>query len=265
MTSPTTHPTPAEVGAPHGHLLYHHGHSPIHRLPAHAKLLALLAFVLVVLLTPRTDFWAFGVYLALLGGVVAASGVPVRYLAVRMVVELPFVVFAVLLPFIATGPRVQVGPLVVSQPGLLGAWALLAKGTLGVIASLTLATTTEPRDLVTGMDRLRLPAQLVQIMGFMFRYLEVVVDDMRRMRIARESRGFVGRSVRAWPVLASSAGALFIRSYERGERIHLAMLSRGYDGRMPVTRTMTATRTQWAQAALLPTAALLTLVAAALR
>jgi cobalt/nickel transport system permease protein len=110
---------------------------------------------------------------------------------------------------------------------------LLAKGTIGVLASLTLAATTEPRDILSGLDRLHFPHQLVEIMGFMVRYVDVVTDEMRRMRIARESRGFTARDVRHWPVLARSAGALFIRSYERGERVHLAMLSRGYTGRMP--------------------------------
>jgi cobalt/nickel transport system permease protein len=70
-------------------------------------------------------------------------------------------------------------------------------------------------------------------MGFMVRFLEVVTTEMRRMRIARESRGFTARNPRHWPVLARSAGALFIRSYERGERVHLAMLSRGYTGKLP--------------------------------
>jgi cobalt/nickel transport system permease protein len=73
----------------------------------------------------------------------------------------------------------------------------------------------------------------VQIMGFMVRYLDVVTDELRRMHVARESRGFSARNPRHWPVIAKSAGVLFIRSYERGERVHLAMLSRGYDGRMP--------------------------------
>jgi cobalt/nickel transport system permease protein len=121
----------------------------------------------------------------------------------------------------------------VSQPGLTAAWTLLVKGTLGVLASLTLAATTEPRDLLAGLERLRVPNLLVQIMGFMVRYLDVVTDEMRRMRVARESRGFTARDVRHWPVIARSAGALFIRSYERGERVHLAMLSRGYTGTLP--------------------------------
>jgi cobalt/nickel transport system permease protein len=73
-----------------------------------------------------------------------------------------------------------------------------------------------------------MPAPLVQILSFMVRYLDVVGDEMGRMRIALASRGFTARNPRHWPVIASSAGALFIRSYERGERVHLAMLSRGH-------------------------------------
>lgn len=221
------------MGAGHGHKLHYHGHSPIHRLPAHIKLVALLAFMLTTVATPRDWYPVFGVYLAVLLVVIAISTVPATYIVKRMVIEVPFVVFAILMPFISTGPRTEFLGLTVSEPGLLAAWGLLAKGTLGVIASLTLAATTEPRDLLAGMEKLRLPNQLVQIMGFMIRYLDVVTDEMRRMRVARESRGFRARSIKQWPIVARSAGALFIRSYERGERVHLAMMSRGYTGKLP--------------------------------
>ena len=223
------------MGAGHGHKLHYHGHSPVHRAPAHLKVLALLAFMLVVVATPKDWYPAYAGFLLVLVAVIAVSGVPVGYIARRMVVEVPFVVFALLMPFIAAGPRTEVLGVAVSQHGLLSAWALLAKGTLGVIASLTLAATTEPRHLLAGLERLRVPNLLVQIMGFMIRYLDVVTDEMGRMRVARESRGFTARNVRHWPILARSSGALFIRSYERGERVHLAMLSRGYTGTLPQT------------------------------
>jgi len=221
------------MGAGHGHKLHFHGHSPIHRLPAHIKLVALLAFMLVTVSTPRDWYPAFGGYLVLLLVVITISTVPPLYIAKRMVIEVPFVVFAILMPFISSGQRTEFLGLTVSEPGLLAAGGLLAKGTLGVIASLTLAATTEPRDLLAGLEKLRLPNQLVQIMGFMIRYLDVVTDEMHRMRVARESRGFRARSIRQWPVVARSAGVLFIRSYERGERVHLAMMSRGYTGKLP--------------------------------
>ena len=250
------------MGAPHGHLLHYHGHSVVHRLPAHLKILALLSFVVVVVATPGPEVGAFVAYLVLLLAAVRLSRVPLTYLLPRMVVEVPFLVFALLLPFIATGERVEVGPLSLSEPGLLAAWTLVAKGTLGVLAALVLATTTEARDLVAGLQRLRMPALMVQILSFMLRYLEVVAGEMHRMRVARESRGFTGRSVRAWPVLARSAGALFIRSYERGERVHLAMLSRGYAGQLPLTEQVAVDGAQVRRAAALPGAALAVLLTA---
>ncbi|GAA1790005.1 cobalt ECF transporter T component CbiQ [Nocardioides hankookensis] len=221
------------MGAGHGHKLHFHGHSVVHRAPAHLKVLALLGFMVVVVATPRDWYAAFAVYLAALVGVIALSRVPPTYLLKRTVVEVPFVLFAVLLPFVATGPQTEVLGVSVSQHGLEAGIALLVKGTLGVLASLTLAATTEPNELLLGLERLHLPQQLVQIMSFMVRYLDVVTGEMQRMRVARESRGFTARNPKHWPVLARSAGALFIRSYERGERVHLAMLSRGYTGRMP--------------------------------
>ena len=221
------------MGAGHGHRLHFHGHSAVHRAPAHLKIVALLAFVLVVVATPREWFGVYAVHLGLLLGVIRVARVPLGYLAPRMVVELPFVVFALLMPFVATGPRADVLGLSLSEPGLLAGWALLAKGTLGVLASLTLAATTEPADVLRGLRRLRLPSLLVEIMGFMVRYLDVVTADLGRMLTAMRSRGVDPRSPRHWPVLARSLGSLFIRAYERGERVHLAMVSRGYTGELP--------------------------------
>ena len=252
------------MGTPHGHALHFHGHSPVHRLPAHVKIVVLVGYVLAVVATPRGVFWPYAAHLLALAGAVAVSRVPLGHLAKRLVIEVPFVVFALVLPFVAAGPRTAIGPVEVSQPGLEAAAALLAKGTLGVLASLLLAATTEPRDIVSGFEKLRLPQPLVQIMGFMLRYTEVVAADLGRMRVARESRGFRARSVRQWPALGATLGTLFIRSYERGERVHVAMLSRGYTGRLPTLRPLTATGSQWAASGVLPIACGLVSAAAVL-
>ena len=221
------------MGAGHGHRLHYHGHSVVHRAPAHLKILALVGFMLVVVATPREWYPAFAGFLLVLLGVIAVSRVPFGYLGKRMVIEVPFLVFAALMPFVATGPRVEVLGLTVSEAGLLAAWGLVAKGSLGVLASLTLAATTEPADVLAGLQRLRMPTLIVEIMGFMIRYLDVVIADLGRMLTAMRSRGVDPRSPRHWPALARTLGALFVRSYERGERVHLAMLSRGYTGRLP--------------------------------
>lgn len=244
------------MGAGHAHQLYSPGRSPVHALAPQCKLVAAVTFVLLVVVTPREQFWAFGVYAGLLAAVVAVAGLPVGLVARRMLVETPFVLFAVLMPFLSRGERVSVLGVDLSVEGLYGAWNVLAKATLGVVCSIVLAATTDMRDLLTGLRRLRMPALLVEIMSFMLRYADVVTGEMRRMRIARESRGFVGRDVRHLPVVARSAGALFIRSYERGERVHLAMLSRGYDGQLPVTDEQEVAGRQWFVALALPVAAL---------
>lgn len=245
------------LGADHGHTLHYHGHSVVHRLPAHVKVVAALGFVGSVVAAPRG---AWAAYLALAGVLmvaVAVTTVPPSYLLARLLVEVPVLVFAATLPFVSAGERVTVAGLSLSTTGLVSAGTILAKATLGTLAALLLATTTEARDLVVGLQRLRLPAQLVAILGFMIRYVDVVADQLRRMRMAQTARGFRATSWRSWPVLASTGGALFVRSYERGERVHLAMLSRGYQGTIPYAddRSGTSART-WAQAMALPLLAL---------
>ncbi|MFF5446919.1 cobalt ECF transporter T component CbiQ [Streptomyces sp. NPDC012888] len=244
------------MGAGHTHKLYVHGHSPVHALPPHCKLAAAFAFVLVVVSTPREAMWAFGAYAVLLAGVAAVARVPAGLLLRRLLIEVPFVAFAVLMPFVAEGERTEFLGLSLSVSGLWGAWNVLAKGTLGVAASVLLASTTELRELLLGLQRLKLPPLLVQIASFMIRYGDVVTDELRRMSVARRSRGFEARGIRHWGVLAKTAGALFIRSYERGERVYLAMVSRGYAGAMPAIDEVTAGRAQWAYAAVLPVSAL---------
>src|SRR5690606_29615529 len=131
-----------------------HGHSLVHRAPAHLKLVALVAFMLAVVAIPRQQYAAHGLAALVLLGVVALSRVPATYLAPRMVIELPFAVFAVLVPFFSQGPRIDLLGVSVSEPGLHAGAALLLKGTIGVLASLTFAATTEPQDFLRGLQRL---------------------------------------------------------------------------------------------------------------
>lgn len=234
--------------------LYLPRETPVHRLGAQCKIVAVLAFVIAVVLTPPTAYPAFAGYAALLVAVAALARIPAGTIARRMLVETPFVVFALAMPLLTPGPRVQVAGLALSEPGLVSAWNVLAKATIGVVASILLAATTDLRDMLIGLERLRLPNLLVQIISFMIRYLDVLADEIERMRIARLARGFEARDLRQLPVLARSLGTLFIRAYERGERVHLAMLSRGYTGQLPLAAPAVPL-SHWTAALLLPAAA----------
>jgi cobalt/nickel transport system permease protein len=243
------------------HALYHPGSSPIHRLPPEVKIVAAVGFTAAVVSTPREAVWAFGAYALLVTLVAAVARIPPGWLARRAVIELPFLALALALPFLAAGERI--GPVAIE--GLWGGWNILAKATLGLAASLLLAGTTTLRDLILGLDRLRCPAALTQIATFMLRYLDVLVDEAKRMRVARIARGDDPRFL--WQVrgFAAGLGALFLRSYERGERVWLAMRARGWTGRLPRAwhEAGAATARQWTVAASLPAAAVAVAVTAA--
>ncbi|MCX5118462.1 cobalt ECF transporter T component CbiQ [Micromonospora sp. NBC_00362] len=245
------------MGAGHGHVLYRESDSPVHRLPPEVKIVAMVVFTLAVVATPREAFWAFGAYAVLVAAVAALARVGPRWLLSRALIELPFVLFAVALPFLGSGDRVEVLGLRLSEDGLHGAWNILAKGTLGVLASLLLAATTTTRDLIVGLDRLHCPQVLTQIATFMLRYLDVLVGEARRMRVARISRGDDPRFLWQLRGFAAGIGALFLRAFERGERVYLAMLSRGYTGRMPAVwqGEGAASAGQWLVAATVPVVA----------
>lgn len=251
------------MGAGHAHPLYLAGHSPVHRLPPQVKIVAAVSGLICVVATPREAFGAFGGYLAVLAGVWLVAGIPPRWLASRALIEAPFVVLAVLLPFAEAGERVVWLGLSLSQPGLLAAWNILAKGTLGVLTSLTLAATTPLPDLLLGLQRLRAPGVVVTICTLMLRYLDVIAGEARRMRTARISRGHNPRFLWQAGAVARGIGTLFIRGYERGERVHLAMLSRGWTGIMPTLAQRPASARQWA-AGLTPVACAAALALSAL-
>ena len=222
----------------------------VHDLSPESKILSAFAFVLVVVATPIERFWAYLGFLVLVMALIRLAQLPYRTVFIRSLVEIPFILFALLMPFFGTGNQVEIVGLQLYETGLLAGASIIAKGTLGVLTAVILSATTSARDFLRGLESLRIPAPLVNIASFMFRYLNVINDELGRMRIARESRGFDERGIRSWRILAQTVGALFIRSYERGERVYLAMLSRGYTGSMPNLSDNTQSR--WLRALLLP-------------
>jgi len=218
--------------------------------------MTVLAFISVSVSTPITRWPAFVAFFLLLVTAALASKIPLLLLFKRALIEIPFIFFAILMPFFGTGEKFEIAGIELYREGLLAGTSIVVKGTLGVLAAVILSTTTTAREILRGLERLKLPAVMVQIASFMLRYVNVISDEMERMKVARESRGFVATGIKHWKVLATSAAALFIRSYERGERVHLAMLSRGFDGNLPSLDNNKATQRQWATALSLPGLAL---------
>ena len=233
----------------HRHL-HVHGTSPIHRLAPEAKLLGLLGFVITVAVTPRQWVIAFAIDGTVLLSVFVVARLTPRLVLGRLAAILPFVAFAFLLPFVGDGETTSVLEINLSIDGLWASWNVLAKATLGAAASIVVTATTPIPELLAGLSRLRVPAAVVAIIGFMFRYLDLMVDEFGRMRRAMAARVFNPRWLWQSRPLASSAGALFVRTYERGERVHNAMVARGFTGTMPTFSEASTTRRDWLLAAI---------------
>jgi cobalt/nickel transport system permease protein len=218
----------------------------VHRVPAQVKLVGLLLFVFSVVAIPREAIWAYFLAAALMVGVMVLAELRPRTVLLRMTVETPILVFAALLPFFGPAPDTVVLGISLSVEGLWGAWAIVGKATMGVGASVILAATTPIPELIKGLDRIHVPRVLTAIIGFMVRYLDIVAGEFARRRVAMAARGYQARWFWQAGPMAVSAGSLFIRSFERGERLHHAMVARGYDGRMPRFGDRPATGSQWA-------------------
>jgi cobalt/nickel transport system permease protein len=248
----------------HVHALYRHGSSRLHRLCPQTKIAAAFLFVFAVVATPRRAIWAFFLYALALLVLATKARLGVRFVATRMLVEVPFVIAALLFPIIGGGEHIDILGISLSTSGLWDMWNVLAKATIGLLTSVVLAGTTDIPSLLKGFDALRLPRALTAVMGFMIRYLDVVLGEFRRMRVAMASRAHNPTWIGHAKPYATAAGTIFVRSYERGERVYLAMASRGYDGKMPASSTEKATGKQWFGVLLLPAAAWVVAMAARL-
>lgn len=245
----------------HRHLLVH-GHSPLHRLAPEVKIAATFLFVVGVAITPREAIWAFAIDAAVLLVLLAVAGYGVRQLLARTTAVLPFIAFAFFIPFIASGEQTDVLWFSVSIDGLWATWNILAKALIGFGASLVLAGTTPIPEVIRGLGRLRVPPVIVSILSFMFRYLDLIIEEMSRMRTAMVARAHDPRWLWQAKPIASAAGALFVRSYERGERVHAAMLARGFNGTIPQLDHRVATSGEWVLSMLVPLVSISAAIAA---
>ncbi len=218
--------------------------SPLHRLDARAKLLATAAFLLAMLSVPLSRLSEILFY-ALFPLVTAAMG-GMRFGPIfrRSMLVLPFAALIGLFNlFYEKEPALRIGQLVVTE-GWIDFFAILLRGMLSVQALLVLVGSTGFFGLCRGLQRLGVPRMLTVQLLFVYRYLHLLLDEALRMSQAREARSFGRRSfpLAVWGTLV---GQLFIRTCDRAEQIHCAMLARGFTGRIP---DYAGTRTRWRRA-----------------
>jgi cobalt/nickel transport system permease protein len=219
--------------------------SPVHRLDPRAKIVGLVSVTVVAVTTPLEDWPVFAVCAAVLAAVALGARIRVGELWRRARFVLPLVLLAgAFLPLVRHGGEAYaLGPLTVHQQGLEVFAAVAIKATIGTVSAVLLGATTTFPSVLRGLEAMRVPRLLVLIASFMYRYLFVIVEETGRMRSALAARAYRPRTALHAAALGRMATAMFLRTYSRGERVYLAMLARGYDGRMPQLAPLVLRRT----------------------
>ncbi len=210
--------------------------SPVHRLDARAKIITFLGLIIFCVSSPPDAYWAFigyGLFLVLAG---ALSRVPPGHILKSSLVVIPFVILvAAFIPFlkpdhIGGGYNLGIGELTVSRSGLIVFENVLVKSYLAVISVILLSSTTPFPRLLRGFEQLKVPKLMIMLASFAYRYLFLLIEEIERMKRARDARVYRGRWLWQAKVIGQMIGSLFLKSYERGERIYVAMTSRGFTG-----------------------------------
>ncbi len=194
--------------------------SPLHILEPRSKLLAFTALIVCVLSIPSGRSPLFVAYFFATAILMGISQIPLPFIVGRTLLILPFIILA---------------SLAAPWKGFSGLASLFVRAVLCLILLILLTNTTRFVELLRGLRKLGCPQVLAMNLSFLYRYFFVLTEEAMRMKQARDCRR-VGRAplFKELKILSSMLGTLLIRSFERAERMHGAMLSRGYAGEFPV-------------------------------
>jgi len=204
--------------------------SPIHRLDPSVKIISFLWIIVISVTTPSKNFNHFGIYLSVVFTLIFLSKVPISFILSRSAVVIPFALLTSIF--------------LITTSGFIAAWNVVIKSYIGVLCLILLSSTTPFPALLNGFRRLKVPNIFILLTSFTYRYLFVLLDEVMRIRQACDSRCFKGRWIWHAKTIGNMIGVLFVRSYERGERVYMAMASRGFEGNLKVARYQTSINSQ---------------------
>jgi len=208
--------------------------SPVHRLDSRVKFVVLLAFTAVVISLPRTSLSILVCYAIGPFTILVLGKIPLRFAVKQILSVSPFVlILALSCPLYDKTPvTIAFGPFSwQSSLGWMRCFTILGKFVVTMLALIALVSTTRFGDLLAGLQWLGLPKLLTIQLGFLYRYIFVLIDRAHHILRARAGRKLRNLGVKAeLKIAASMLGSLFIRSIDTAEHINIAMQARGFDG-----------------------------------
>lgn len=212
------------------------GDSAIHRLDARTKVLTTLAFILFVISYDRYTLSALIPFAIFPVIIMAVADLPVVFLAGKvLLIALLAMAIGLFNPVFDRQSMIWIGDVGISA-GWISFGSIVLRSALTITAALLLTATTGFSAICQALSRLGMPEVFVRQLQFMYRYLFVLAEEAQRMVRARELRSF-RKSGREAGALSSMVGHLLLRTWERAERIQIAMRCRGFNGRMAASRS----------------------------
>jgi cobalt/nickel transport system permease protein len=208
------------------------GNTFIHRLDPRIKLLAAFLFSVIISVSNRFFplFFAFIMSSALL----TAARLPVKIVLPRILFANLFIFLLwIFIPFTIKGePILKMGPLVISRQGLLYCLMLTVKSNAIIIILISLTATIPVFTMGRAMNYLGVPAKIANLFIFSYRYIHAILLEYRRLKEAMDIRGFRPKTnLHTYRTYAYLVGMLIVKSHDRAERVHSAMVCRGFQGK----------------------------------
>lgn len=215
-----------------------HNNTPWHALAPRTRILCILLVVFAIALTPNGRWWTWAIYGLAIFSLLLLSRVTLLVLFKRLVVEFTFIGVVLLGTLFRGGGEVvwSWGSLQITTNGLTILGSVACKGLLSLLVLNLLTITTSVSALLHGLIELRTPPLLVATLASMYRYLGVLIEEFNTMQRAAAARNLMKSRRFSRLVIGNAIGSLFIRTYDRGERVYHAMLSRGYRGILPLEK-----------------------------
>ncbi len=209
--------------------------TPVHRLDARAKVLTTFFYVVCVVSFGKYDISAmlpFMIYPAVL---VTVGELPLGYILRKIIIVVPFALLIGLFnPLFDRQVVMQLGSI-----NIWGGWvsclSILIRAILTASAAIMLVAITGFPAICEALEKLKMPRAFAVQLLFLYRYIFVLTDEGVRTARARQLRTF-GKRGMGIKHFGSLIGHLLLRTWERAERIHMAMLARGFTGEVHTTR-----------------------------
>jgi len=206
------------------------GNSIIHSLDPRVKIIVVTLFSVVVATSSR--FLALLPALAISLFLVTMAKLPIKKVFYRLLLVNGLILFLwLVLPFTFSGHKLfTIGPFIATKEGILLAGQITVKSNSILLSMIALLSTTQIFSLGHAMGQLHFPDKITHLFLFTFRYIHVIYQEYHRLINAMKMRGFVPRTnMHTYKSYAYLVGMLLVKSYDRAERIHKAMLCRGFN------------------------------------